>query len=417
MTGKPAVDGAIERIILVVESPLSIRDADRFGISLLEDAGFVVEVWEVAPLTLPTAEHSDVVRPAGVTLVRLATMGELREACASLSRHDAVVSLIGRQGPSTVRCAHVLAVLAASRALWCAASFRASWERTMPDVQTAAFAPDLTLPQHLILRCWVAGKSFARRVLSWSGRGRPAMEIRPLDIAWVATSPHEFSAGLVGPDTRIIPVHALDLDMLGRSCSPDPTAGGFIAYLDGLGPLHPDNIALGVASAGPSARDYFGFLNRGLTWLAAQTGLPVIVAAHPRAPRDGSLEAWYDGLEVRFGRTAETIAAADLVVMSYPSDALAMVVALGKPLIVITSQRTSRDERVMARAVARLLRARLYTVERLPGRLRPPIPDARRYARIRERFVKRAGSAAGSYWACVAASLGHAGRAGGHPEC
>ena len=43
----------ISRVVYVVESPLTSRDHNRFGVDVLTNAGFDVEIWEVQDLFLP----------------------------------------------------------------------------------------------------------------------------------------------------------------------------------------------------------------------------------------------------------------------------------------------------------------------------------------------------------------------------
>src|SRR3989338_90636 len=43
----------IKRIIFLVRPSFSLRDYQRFGIELLEQDGFKVEVWDVTPLLYP----------------------------------------------------------------------------------------------------------------------------------------------------------------------------------------------------------------------------------------------------------------------------------------------------------------------------------------------------------------------------
>ena len=41
------------RIIIIVESKFCKRDYDRFGVSIFEKKGFIVEVWDISPFQRP----------------------------------------------------------------------------------------------------------------------------------------------------------------------------------------------------------------------------------------------------------------------------------------------------------------------------------------------------------------------------
>ena len=381
------------------------RDAHRWGLQELANAGFKVAVWEVAPITLPAAEHHDSERPPGFSVVRFASLPELESACSRLTTAHAVIALLGRKGASLDRCMPVMRCLANSSALWCAASFRAAWESALPDVQNSAFSPGRSTLGFMVVRVINGAKSAVKRWLAGIGKGvTPGASIRPLDIAWVATSREEFDHRLLGRDSRVVPVHALDVDRIAGIADQADTKP-FLVYVDGLGPLHPDNITLSTESPGAPPEVYFGELTKACDWIERMSGLPIIVAAHPRAPRDGTLERWYAPHQVTYESTASLVSAATGVVLSYPSDSVSMAVFCRKPIVIVTSKKFPRDERVMARGLARMLKSPLIHLERPPARWPGMAIDDHRYDSLAQRYVKSRGTRPGRYWDVVAADL------------
>ena len=399
----------VRRVILVVEAPFTARDAERFGVADLQAAGLMVQVWEVFPITLPQAGGQVHGRAEGVSVTRFDALEDFRQACADLTVQDAVIALLGRRGASLRRCLPVLEPLAGSAALWFAASGRAPMEAEMPDVHNRAFERRGSAIALLMRRADVSARTLlrrsAQRMRELGGRSGLA-GLRELDIAWVATSAAEFDPALVGPRTNVRPVHAFDLDRLGGEQLLDTdVAASSIVYVDGLGPLHPDIDTLSMQLPLPTMVDYFGRLTDAFEWLEAQSGIPVTIAAHPRAPRDGSLEPWYGDRRVVYGSTAREIEQSRLVLMSHPSDALAIVIALEKPVLVLRSGRQEAYEAALCRGLRRFLRAGELWAERPPRSFSWPTPDATRYRQVRERYLKRADAPDGRYWQIVARDL------------
>ena len=278
----------------------------------------------------------------------------------------------------------------------------------MPDVHNRAFERRSSAPRLLVDRGAIGARTVLRRVRNRIRRARLRMRrtsLRPLDIAWVATSRREFDRMLIGPTTLVRPIHAFDLDQLVGIERRDIEQCSDLVYIDGLGPLHPDLTTLDVGLPLPTVEDYFGRLLDAFAWLEAQTGKTVIIAAHPRAPRDGSMELRYGGRPIHYGSTAELIARARVVLMSNPSDSLGMVLALGKPVIVLRSVRQEHYEAALCRGLKRFLGAAELWAEHPPKTFTWPVIDDVRYRRMRERYIKGPNSPEGDYWTSVARDL------------
>lgn len=129
----------------------------------------------------------------------------------------------------------------------------------------------------------------------------------------------------------VVPIHSLDYDryLSYRRGTPVPEAtDGSCVFLDEGATSHPDFAALGLAplAGGP----YFRALNEFFSGLENETGLRVVVAAHPRADYARIPKAFGDR-PVIAAKTVELVARAELV-LTHASTALSFAVLMGKPL-------------------------------------------------------------------------------------
>lgn len=401
--GDPGLSAA--RVVLVVESPLSDRDAERFGVRTLKDAGLRVEVWEVSPLTLPSSELQSPSRPSNVVVRRFADSSELLEGCLSLSRGDLVIFIMGIYAGDVARCRLVLQAISASEARLGGILGRSPWERFQ---LTHAYSRDWPTPLFVYLRARIWLASAVLGVWRW-GAGLPGIRalrrrknrVRPLDFAWVATSTRSLDPLLIGPHTTVRRIHTLDFDSV-RSLQNHPdVAAGRILYIDGLGPMHPDVVSLEMDVEIRPTSDYFGQLCRAFDWVEALSGNRVVVAAHPRA-QPGELERLYGSRSVVYGSTVAALDACKFVLMSHPSDAVSLVVALRKPVLVISSSSNLRYERRGISELAKKLSLTSIDTENLPREFVEPSIDMSAYDRFFRKHVKIPNSITGSFWEVVA---------------
>ena len=209
----------------------------------------------------------------------------------------------------------------------------------------------------------------------------------------------------VGSKTATRLLHVWDLD---RVMEIEPTSGTdeeYIVYIDGLGPLHPDSVTLGLEVQLPTVEEYFAPKRACFDWIEARTGLPVVIAGHPRAVAGGNLEGLYGGRTVVYQSTAQAIARSSLVLMSHPSTALTIAAALGKPVLVMTCDADQRFQRRGQRQLVKALQLDTLSVDRLPEHFVMPTVDVAAYDRFFTSYIKRPGTSQGAFWDVVATDI------------
>lgn len=106
----------------------------------------------------------------------------------------------------------------------------------------------------------------------------------------------------------------------------------YIVFIDAYMPYHPDGLVLGMnIDASRYYREVEEFLRR----VSDFTGLPVIVAAHPKADYMSHSEC-YQGMRIIQFKTAELISRARLVI-THISISISMIMIYRKPFMLITT--------------------------------------------------------------------------------
>lgn len=113
---------------------------------------------------------------------------------------------------------------------------------------------------------------------------------------------------------------------------PYKTLDSYILFIDQYYPLHPDGYAIGLPPL--SAERYYKGLNSYFDRMEEKYGVPIIIAAHPKADRYKT-EDYFNGREIIFGQSAELSVNA-LFILTHTSTAIAYAIALGKRLHLLT---------------------------------------------------------------------------------
>ena len=404
----------VSRVIYVVESPMTPRDFDRFGLDIIRSAEYDVEVWEVDELFLPRSDSESISRARGCDIRRFRSSRSLREACRRLESDTAVLLLSGvyRGDPDT----HVSLIrgLAASRAVLGSVS---AGQR--PPIADDSLVPEWTggLVTR-VLRKWRAiGRDgaevthLARLGLGKVSKARARLRarvspgcIRALDWVWVGTDVDSFDPRCLGEGTRVRYIHTWDFDRILRGSGSAASAEGAQAvYLDSMGPLHPDFPVMGI-EVKVDARAWFSGINRALDDVSRESGAPIVVAAHPCA-EPGSLDAHYPGREVVYGSTDQLIGSSQFVLLSDPTTALGMVAFYGKPAVVLRPPRLFDSHLVELDRYAELLGLETMALDQVASRWHPPQADLAAYREFLGRYVKHPGTPMEPFWQVVALDL------------
>ena len=360
----------IKRIIYLMQVPMSAREYVRFGAALYASQGLGVEVWNCAPWLAP--EYASAEEPAPAVCRSMPGADAVVAALRALNREDAIINLLPRR----------VCTLGVHRALGRCAG-RDVLVRTnalpLPGVSLKRRLRKLTpgkLADFLIARPGIWGRLAPRpgRIIYGGAACRP----------------------LPGETPRPISAHALDYDLFLQH----PPAGGrepMAVFLDQCVPFHPDFKALQSQTPVTPER-YYPALCRFFDSLEQACGLKVVIAAHPRSPKDKDLFA---GREVVFGQSLELVQRAALA-LAHTSTAVNFAVMYKTPLLFLNTAELDVSQGAIIAAMAAHLQAPCLNVDALPpdwaAALENAAPPAKAYAAYAARYIKEPGSPELPFW-------------------
>ena len=320
------------RLVLVVDSPLTSRDRERYQVDWLVKSGFDVAVWDIHALVLPRSDAPEL-DVDGLSYLEFVSVAQLTSATAELVCADVIVLLSGMERGAETRYHDVRELV-----LHCDARVGAVYAGTRPveDVD-----PRLATAWGRILR--VAGEVKAGRVslsylvrrlrhLTFINRVKATPNRPVLDWAWTGPDPSVIDPSVVGPQTHFRALHTWDFDNeLRHPVERTPRAG--VVLIESMGPTHPDFSVLGIPTY-VAADQWFADVRAWLAHLSEDLDERVTIAAHPRA-QAGSLDRSYKPFDVIYGDSGSLVANARLVVAAEPSTALGWCALYGTPVALL----------------------------------------------------------------------------------
>lgn len=133
---------------------------------------------------------------------------------------------------------------------------------------------------------------------------------------------------------KITKINSIDYDIyLQLQKKPLYTEQKYIVFLDEYLPLHPDAKLFKIQTIPPDK--YYSELNTYFTRVETQYGIPVVIAAHPKALLYKESD-YFCGRRIEFGRSAELVRNAEFV-LAHDSTSIAYAVAFRKRLHLLTS--------------------------------------------------------------------------------
>lgn len=320
------------RLVLVVDSPLTKRDRERYQVDWLLESGLDVAVWDVHALVLPRSD-APVLDVAGLSYLEFVAVDQLASATAGLGDTDVIILLSGMESGAesryhdlrelVLRCdARVGAVYASTRPIEDVdSSISTVWGRVLRATREVT-AGRLSL-SYMVRRL---------RQMTFNSRVDVTPDRPPLDWAWTGPDPSIIDRLVIGPKTHIRALHTWDFDSeLRHPVERIPRTR--VVFVESMGPTHPDFSVLGIPTY-VAADQWFADVRTWLARVAEDLGERVTIAAHPRA-QAGSLDRWYEPFEVVYGASRAFLANARLVVAAEPSTALGWCALYGTPVALI----------------------------------------------------------------------------------
>ncbi len=381
---------SIQKITYLMQAPISQKEFGTLGVEFFHGKGLRVQVWDCSPFLNPSLKPGDeqvfrqnieVERPASPQILLEKHDGSSLGAIINLlPKNFKTISLFTALNSSAAHTVEVRtnAVPAGAGRFW---------------ARVRKLSPGRLL-DFLIRRpeIWQRKAGIPGRIIYGGAVMRPAP----------------------GECGHAISAHALDYDvwlefLAGRGIAPDDArSAGFeqgqgkhIVFLDQNLPFHGD-FAIQKRWVPATAERYFPALRRFFDRLEQDMGLPVVIAAHPRA---GYAQAGYSGPDYFGGRTLVSGQTLPLIfdsalVLTHYSTAVNFAVMARKPLLLLASDEIERSEGHIIRSMGGHLGAPIVNIDR-PEEF-PPAGSAQvnreAYARYFHNYIKEEGSPEKPFW-------------------
>lgn len=359
----------LEKVIYLMQVPISAREYASFGAEYYQRCALDVEIWECTPFLNPG--HGEVPRPAAFCKIK--QFSSAKEVCAALQAFGPEVAAINLL-PKNKATLPVFKKLNASPV-------------QSVEVRTNA----LPLPGRSVRKSLdkiFSGKLYnflLRRPGVWQKlAGRPQRIIyggavcRPLpEEALRRISAHALDYDTYKTFVSLLP--PLQPPFLSKEADPACLSGAAgvslqgsaqaascqgdkIVFLDQGLPFHSDFQVL-QKEAPVTAAAYYPALCKFFGQLEDRLGLPVVIAAHPRAPYSEG-DNYFENRQIIKGQSLALVCEAALV-LAHTSTALNFAVMARRPARIIATQQLLAAERATLDFIAKSLGTATLPIEAL----------------------------------------------------
>ena len=308
-----------KKVIFFIKSHFNQRDYDRFGIEILLDNDFDVQVWDFTQF-LTNDAYKKVAPPDPIKWSGCRVFKKKDEAVAAISdleRSSVIVSLLSYdlQGLSIYRA------ISKNRLFYCTQAFALPISASPLRQRLTKKITNFTLDKLLM-------RIFLMTPINILG-------VRPADLVIVVAEKHLPAAAPVSAGTKKLWVHNLDYDLFLKTADVASTVEKNRAvFLDQYLPFHPDSVYSGVKSI-INPEEYYGALRRFFDYIEDKYGVDIVIAAHPRANYE-DMPDLFGRREVIRGKTVELVRDAGFVI-AHNSVAINFAILFRKPILFLTS--------------------------------------------------------------------------------
>lgn len=316
----------IKKVIFFRYLPLTQKVYNDYYLGELKDAGFEVEYWYL-PFIIKIQATCEVYNHETVRTFR--SYKELNSALKQIDKKITLFISIQTYYWSTLR---LFWVFTKNKCL-----ISVFGKNTLPSFHYANSSQMLI---HLsISRITSSLKNIIASFLKKMG------VIKSYDILFLAGKNGINGYGYVTSRERNLSKHILinsdDYDrVIENKSSSRIMESKYIVFLDQCLPLHPDIPICGIAAM--DADIYYAEINTFFDKVEKEIGLPVVIAAHPKALIYKKKD-YYKGRLVIFGKTVELVRDSEFV-FAHNSTAISYVVGFNKKLLLLTSDAMARDQ-------------------------------------------------------------------------
>lgn len=309
------------KIIFFIEAHFNQRDYDRFGIAILLNNGFDVQVWNFTPFLANDAYNKisppDPIKWSGYSVFK--DRKEAVKAISGLNHSPLIVSFLSYNFKSLA----VYRAISKKRAYYCGQAFALPISAMSSKEKAVKKIANFTISKLLARIFYMTPSSI--------------LGVRPADF--ILTIAEKFIPPMIPVNTKTekLWVHNFDYDLfLKAKDAPLAVKKNTGVFLDQYLPFHPDSIYSGAVSI-VDPDEYYSGLCRFFDHLENKFGVKIIIASHPRSHYE-EMPNLFGGREIVKGKTAELVRDAGFVI-AHNSIAIDFAVLFKKPIFFLTSDK------------------------------------------------------------------------------
>jgi hypothetical protein len=397
----------IKKVIYFVYAPFCQRDYKRFGIEIMNNNGFLVEVWEFTPIIYPAAYQA--VKPIdSIDISKRSCYKiylrkiEAKQAIANLKKDTIIISIAPGYSFKTYFIYKELSKANISYCFFCSNA----------------------IPTYTKIKELYSGIN--KRSIDYFYNKLNSINLQRISEFIFKNISHyylpiEFSKFIFAGgsqsilnyniprsvDTKIVWCHTLDydlyLDNIKAGFKKKLKSDKYVVFIDGYMPFHPDYFFSNIKPL-ITPEIYYSILCNFFKYVEEKTGLKVIIAAHPRSKYEEHPD-YFESREVIRGETRDLIRGCEFVLTHY-STSLNFAVLYKKPVIFITTndlERSTIDANIIY-SYSWEFKKTAYNIEQNYDIdwNKELIINEKTYNNYKEKYIKKNGSKEEYFWQIAA---------------
>lgn len=397
----------INKIIIFNEAPFCQRDYDRFGIKILQQNGFEVEVWEFMPMLHPSTVHLiNVPDPINFPGHRkILNFQDFKSAVSGLDKNCFVISILNYRFDTY----KIFRVISLNNIRYCMSAIGSSYPgcaAEVKDIKRKKRPAELLYGIVSALRKiskLVQVEQMSKNCIFYRVPFK-LLGIKPTNLILAdAAFKLPFCYYPMNKDTEILRTHYFDYDIYLEEIKESYQINENIGvFLDEYLPHHPDFYIAEIPNP-ITPESYYPYLCEFFDYIENKFNVEIIVAAHPRSHYERH-EDYFKGRKVIRGQTIKLVRKAGFV-LAHQSYSINYAVLFKKPVVFITNNKiNSTFMKVLMERMANAIGKTIINIDE-PLNIdwhKELFVDENRYADYRRSYIKQEGTEELPLWQIVA---------------
>jgi hypothetical protein len=334
---------SIKNILYLTQSPFSIRDYNRFGIEIIVNNNFKVQLWDLSPLfglkKSPLFKIRDIIAIKNFNYKIIHSKKQFYKEIEKINNTTLIINIFGID----FKTAFIFKKI------------------SKLGIPYAIFSANI-LPIYSNLKKRKAKITYTEKIISFFIKikslniykiNKKIFQYLPSRLLKINPPDYILAGGKLSlknsriplaPDTKVIWGHSLDYDLFliadNRKSQGIHDKGEYAVFVDSNRPFHP-NYLRRMEKPSTTPKNYFPSLCRFFSKIEEELNIEIVIAAHPSS-NYAEHEDFFEGRKIYKFKTIELIRDCKFAIMHY-STSLNFAVLYFKPVIFITTREMEKS--------------------------------------------------------------------------